>query len=959
MANLPTLSTTTLAASDINLTVDLNEKPLQQVNGTIEKLNSNLSLFTRELNNTLSSLTTQFEKNNKLLSENNKIIKEDSVENLSKNLVSSNKDVLEKLNLNLNETFKSFNNTINTSYKKERSQSLFNLTPKQIAKDTLGSVKDMAMDKIMNNPVIKGFANFKNAIGALSGGGANKDSRKEKTQEQIELDNEKIKREERTNELLEDILKALLNKKTNDDKKDVKKSILQKITTEGTTGSPILDNLLGVGGGLALLEIIRNFGKRILGSIKSTFSGIFAGLSKLVPESVKTGIKQLAPTIFGKLGGSLLPKILGGSISLAIDGFLGYMEDWEASEGSKIAGAILGGTGDRYLGALTNATKWGMLGFLAGGPPGLVFGALLGAGLGAFGGENIAKLMDAAIQKSGSFFTDAGNWIGEQWEDLITNIKNTWKENVTEPLDKLIDNFPSFDSIFDSLSQSIDDIKNYFSNLIDSLNPFSSNEETPKPPPPPSLSLGKSSEGTSVFNPKLTDTFETGVSQESTDVSKYMPGLPSAAPVVETTLPPLFKNMYEESVEKDVPLNNNPLANEETRRNALGIQAGENIPQTLTPIKKLIPGLESYEGTEQTNKTESLLDKVTGTLRDFFGLNNDIKSKKIAIDLIAKEEDSRLANGTKKVSEVMIDPNGVDRTIGYGFKYIDNKLVSDIEKAKDGEYTMSKVEADNILSTKVNDFHNGLSKLDDKVDGVSIGEIFKEVKNPNRKAVLISLAYQMGLEKITTFKNMWKNINEANKLSNSIFPSNEGKYWGLAGEHIIKNAAMTGPSDLQKQLQGYQISDEKVETRADRARNIMKTGEIEAKDGYVSYKPTRLLTGEYPGARYNPELTVPLNVIKDEMSDVTKKIMSNVNSYYERNDSIKEIALENRVVKMIEKTAEMQNRLKQKESMETSRMKMNVPIVNNVVDNKQVTNNNQSLLMSTSSRNPHNVFRLS
>ena len=35
MANLPTLSTTTLSASDINLTVDLNEKPLQQVNDTI------------------------------------------------------------------------------------------------------------------------------------------------------------------------------------------------------------------------------------------------------------------------------------------------------------------------------------------------------------------------------------------------------------------------------------------------------------------------------------------------------------------------------------------------------------------------------------------------------------------------------------------------------------------------------------------------------------------------------------------------------------------------------------------------------------------------------------------------------------------------------------------------------------------------------------------------------------
>jgi len=176
------------------------------------------------------------------------------------------------------------------------------------------------------------------------------------------------------------------------------------------------------------------------------------------------------------------------------------------------------------------------------------------------------------------------------------------------------------------LSQSIDDIKNYFSNLIDSLNPFSSNEETPKPPPPPPLNLGSPSGGTSIFSPKLTDTFETGVSQELTDVSKYMPGIPSPAPIVETTPPPLFTNMYEESVEKDVPLNNNPLADEETRKNALGIQSSENIPQTLTPIKNLIPGLESSENIEKKDKTESILDKVTGTLRDFFGLNNDFKS---------------------------------------------------------------------------------------------------------------------------------------------------------------------------------------------------------------------------------------------------------------------------------------------------------------------------------------------
>ena len=1023
MANLPLLSTTTLSTKDINLNVELDEKPLVEVNATIEKLNENLGNFVNELKVTVTGFNKKLEQNNKLLSENNKIIKEDSAKNLSKNLVSSNKDVLEKLNLN--ETFKNFNNT---SYKKERSQSLFNLTPKQIAKDTLGSVKDMAMNKIMSNPVIKGFSNFKNAIGALRGGEIKNDSRKERTQEQIELDNEKIKREERTNKLLEDILKALLDTK---EEKGVFSNLISSILPGGKSKSPFLNMLMdrllpGIGsiagaiGGLIGLNKLKNYiksgklsefldgidlfnkkNKDDADRIKKTNSkpnhskslfdgfdefnsnqkknadriektnkekpGVFKRLAnKLgflkdnVDESGKIIEKTSKGGLFGNSGklakvfkiGGILTSLIGG----VIDGFSSIENEWgDTSKISKFIGGFFAGPdGAGQLESMFfNGMKWAGIGAVAGTAIAPVIGTLLG-GLAGFalgglfqwiGGETIAKHAD-----------DFGNWMSKKWDSVMDGIKGF------------------FNSIFEDERVTREKTTKATQSAAESATGGSATKEidlTEKPPSsyneaPPDYSeyLDQKNTGLPSVVPERIERVESNKS--GADVSSFdgtgnlLGG--NAEPTVRAFPPiPVGQN-------KITPPQLPPAAvkskNIEQRKSFLTDEKAGI--ENLTPAKpypnlspdKVLPRPIIDKGSTQKNMERSI---------NFLGFNNDKETKNIAFTLIAREEDAKLASGIKKVSVVMDDPGGTgSRSIGYGMNSIKGKDVSEIEKTVNGTYTITKEKADELLKDEIDIYHNELLNKKKKIDDTTIGNIYSKIKDPNKRATILSLAYQVGGPMIGNFVKMWKNINMANQLERAIFPTNAEEYWEKAGNELLVNGKGTGPSDIQKQLQDLQTVrfNEKGErvyqpTRMDRAKNTLMSGLIEAKDGYVSYKPTRLLTGEYPGARYNPELTVPLNIIKDEMVDATEKIISKVTKNYEKNPELTSIAVEQRITKTIEKAAEIQNRLKQKESMETSKIKMNVPIVNNnVVDNKQVTNNNQSLLMKQSSRNPQNIFRL-
>lgn len=379
-------------------------------------------------------------------------------------------------------------------------------------------------------------------------------------------------------------------------------------------------------------------------------------------------------------------------------------------------------------------------------------------------------------------------------------------------------------------------------------------------------------------------------------------------------------------------------------------ELNESLEKYNIPTNK---NIESSETDNQIIPLENLSPApIDETLEPpkFFLKGDKTSAINKAIDLIGKEEGF--------VSEPMDDLSGNGaRAIGYGFNFIDGKPVAELEQealANNKPFIITEDKAKEILKTEVNNFHNNLLNLTKRIEGKPIGEIYKEVSNPNRVAALISLAYQTGLGEITNFENMWTNIKKANE-------SNSSADWEAAGREIVNSKAQRQLQELQDVRTDETGNRIYKETRLDRAEDIMSTGQLvsPAKAGYVSYGPTMLLTGEYPNAKQNPELTAPINFIRDEMVDSTDNIVKRISETFERNENLKEIAMEQRLMKMFEKTGQMEERLKKKDNLETTKSQLNAPIVNNIVDNKQINNSSQSVLMKQTAHNPQNVFRLS
>jgi len=62
---------------------------------------------------------------------------------------------------------------------------------------------------------------------------------------------------------------------------------------------------------------------------------------------------------------------------------------------------------------------------------------------------------------------------------------------------------------------------------------------------------------------------------------------------------------------------------------------------------------------------------------------------------------------------------------------------------------------------------------------------------------------------------------------------------------------------------------------------------------------------------------------------------------------------------MIQRSSERVGRLKTLADSNTEQAQLTILVINNVVDNRQTTNHNQSVLMVQTASNPRNVFRLS
>jgi phage-related protein len=155
------------------------------------------------------------------------------------------------------------------------------------------------------------------------------------------------------------------------------------------------------------------------GMVGDVLGGVLSGILARFGMKVPDFITRLAV----QYGGVLMPviAIAGGILWAAIDGIRGFFmsDEWGVSKVSGSLGAILGGMGSGFTGAISNMGKWaligGGIGFFAGGPPGAIAGALIGAAIGAIlgwiGGERIAKGFDAV-----------GRWFKSVWDDIIDGV---------------------------------------------------------------------------------------------------------------------------------------------------------------------------------------------------------------------------------------------------------------------------------------------------------------------------------------------------------------------------------------------------------------------------------------------------------------------------------------------------------------------------------------------------------
>ena len=203
----------------------------------------------------------------------------------------------------------------------------------------------------------------------------------------------------------------------------------------------------GLGGILGLKKLLSGKG------------GLFSNLARNIKAIfLKQGKALLGTSNLLKLlrGAGFLAKLGGLSVPILgfiIDGFLGYFnaDKWETSKLAGIIGGVLGGGEGGGLNAVFNSLKMGAAGAAIGTAifPGVgtiiggIAGAILGAILGFFGGDKIAKAIDAVTDYVSSKFDSFLKFLG---------IKETTKE---EKLDILF--FPCiFNDILEGSAKPVE-----------------------------------------------------------------------------------------------------------------------------------------------------------------------------------------------------------------------------------------------------------------------------------------------------------------------------------------------------------------------------------------------------------------------------------------------------------------------------------------------------------------------
>ena len=864
------------------------------------------------------------------------------------------------------------------------SQSIMNLSASRIMRDTVGDLRDKTIQRFQNNSMVRFGMNTMNAVNAFRGLRSNNfgmnNSRRELTQDQLEDKRERIERSEKTNELLQGILEALTGKRSDAGVEKETKSFFTKILDFAKAPlaalKDILSTVLPIVGGLVGLKKLRDLQKA--GGLKglidnySQFSDrnkkdsktieksnkkgsnvgkLFNGLdafkkdakkdSAIIEKSNKTNkgvVKKLGDNIglfkkgvgessdvvdktnksgiFGNSGRLARFLKIGGGLTAVftsiMQGIAASGENYDGSTVSKFLAGFIAGTGDgSTTDNLLNSLTLGIPGAIAGAKIGALKGSL-GGPLGALGGLIAGGALGFAAAAIGrkdltKAADDTGNWFVGRFESIMEDLKG-FMNKIFEPYEnstkkrsrekaEITANFEKEFKANAAMSGTLDFSprvsseqigQDLTSNIeskqrgVESVEKSYTNSDSGSNPPKVDLLNSDSYPNTPFRGLVLPDKF----SEKTTSVNDMAEALSLRQAAPNITLNPIAPKI------KASP---SPAA----RDIAFGIiEEAESYRKYPYPDGDKFAvgyGFNDIDGKKIIVLTESEYDKQTDK-KNYVHVHKGMKDKNNFYTK-EKKQGSPTAEG-----------------------YVHKDFIMSEEAAKEGLRERIESFEKSIISS------NSLT-----AEGYRMSDIYALLDNNTRKAVLISMAYQLGMGRqtegtatgLSRYKKMFDYLREEN-------------YIKAAEESSIRNSS--------------------VRRNKDNADMIRKPPPS-ARYGNISYGPQNLLVGDYKGVRQNPELTLAMSDLEDRMLNFSEKVSKIYTQANQKNDNIMLMSYLNRMEKTVSDSTNMERRVATLEDMQNKRQMVNIPpIMNNVVDNTQINNSNQSILVKKNVSNGHNPF---
>lgn len=675
-------------------------------------------------------------------------------------------------------------------------------------------------------------------------------------------------------------------------------------------------------------------------SAGAAITSFFGGITGLLTGFMAGAGKVLAAAKFMTVAASVVTMVFD-AVKAAFKA-----DDWGVRDWYAAGSGLIGGTGSGWenafykggqfaiLGATWGLKKGGLKGLLIGGIIGGIFGAIAGY----FGGESIAKLLQD-IEDRG-FLTVIG----------------------------------------EAISDAVDRIKQYFIDLIDDLTPdfFNSSQESLSSAN--NAALGAS--GGSM--PEQFDVFE----QFRRDSSQQAMGLQSAT----MTNP---QPQGSSTSDKDKP--------QEKKAASRGVQMTDKQLQkeanSAPFVKTILSGdkinndnrnySENNVSNQDNKKTENVIrmpeqfqDKAESMAQPASEQKNngiDLKNLKITnvnnAQLLAIEEMENDAYVGYNAERQVFEPyNDVDKNrtlaIAHGHHWIpenlsdldgdvSNKIIP-LKKVEIGD-TLTREQARKLLEYRYKGFSNQIanSKVSSKIDPSDNYSNFYSELPSAIKSTLSSMAFQMGMGTFNEFEGMRRSLKAYTE-------TNDKQHLEDAAGHIKfvdgKSGTLTPLfQQTPKRAEAYQksIRENKVYTLRydpEKKERVPVAIPIPSAKGFIAKDPSVIMTGEYSGAGENPEVTIQMNALENRVLATTNKIIEMKRNQEEKNPVFLNSALESKTINTINTSRSSEERVMMKENMERRVVQMQMPVVNNVVDNTTVNNTNAPIIVRRSSKNQNNPF---